>query len=246
LEYVKEDKLPDELLEFETYDPLRAKCFSVGVLYSREGQVDESEMFNNEKASPAFLQFLRFLGDEIPLQGWKGYRGDLDVKTNTSGTHTVFRRWKGFEMMFHVSTLLPYLPGEQQQMHRKRRIGNDIGVVIFQEGGFYTPPIVSQFLHAYYVVSPHKNGYRFGVSTTDGVPEFGPAIPDPAVFDANGDFLDLLFTKVLNGLLSSLRHPALREKIWCKPKEAYLCNIVLKHTKGKSVSKGLVAPDSFT
>ena len=34
----------------------------------------------------------------------------------------------------------------QQQLARKRRIGNDISVIIFQEGGVYTPPIKSNFL----------------------------------------------------------------------------------------------------
>ena len=48
--------------------------------------------------------------------------------------------------MFHVSTLLPFTPGQEQQINRKRRIGNDIGVIVFQEGGKYYPPIRSQFL----------------------------------------------------------------------------------------------------
>lgn len=43
--------------------------------------------------------------------------------------------------MFHVSTLMPYLPGEAQQIGRKRRIGNDITTIVFQDGGKYTPPI---------------------------------------------------------------------------------------------------------
>lgn len=46
-----------------------------------------------------------------------GYRGDLDVKTNSTGKFSVFRRWKGFEIMFHVSTLLPFSSGEEQQVH---------------------------------------------------------------------------------------------------------------------------------
>lgn len=45
-----------------------------------------------------------------------GYRGDLDTKTNATGKYSVFRRWKGFEIMFHVSTLLPFSKGEEQQV----------------------------------------------------------------------------------------------------------------------------------
>jgi hypothetical protein len=89
-------------------------------------------MFANEKGSPAFDEFLDFLGDKIPLKGWKGYRGDLDLKAGSTGEFSEYRRWKGFELMFHVSTLLPFVQGQEQQLARKRRIGNDIGVIIFQ------------------------------------------------------------------------------------------------------------------
>ena len=38
--------------------------------------------------------------------------------------------------MFHVSTLLPYAPADkdQQQLQRKRHLGNDVTIVIFKEG----------------------------------------------------------------------------------------------------------------
>jgi hypothetical protein len=104
----------------------------VGVLYAKEGQTTEYENFNNggylasyesllsiEKASPAFEEFMEFLGDRIPLRGWTGYRGDLDTKGDGAGTHAVYRRWKGFEVMFHVSTLLPFTPGQEQQVYIK-------------------------------------------------------------------------------------------------------------------------------
>ena len=35
-------------------------------------------------------------------------------------------------MMFHVSTLLPFFPADPQQVERKRHIGNDLVVIIFQ------------------------------------------------------------------------------------------------------------------
>jgi len=226
LEYVKTTlPLRDQLLRFETCDPLRAKCFNIGLVYSKEGQTTESEVFNNEKGSPVFEEFLNFLGDKIPLKGWKGYKGDLDIKDDGAGKYSIYRRWKGYEIMFHVSTLLPFAATEKQQIHRKRRIGNDVGTIVFQEGGAYVPPIKSQFLHVYYVVSPIVNAkmetqYRMGVTTVSGVGEFGPELPASAMPKGN-DFRDYLFTKVLNGLVASLNHPSLREKIWCRPKESF-------------------------
>lgn len=72
--------------------------------------------------------------------------------------------------MFHVATELPYTEGDAQQLAKKRRIGNDVsavaaalaraqrcyqlGVIVFQDGGCFAPPIVSQLLHVYSVVSP--------------------------------------------------------------------------------------------
>ncbi|PRP86824.1 Protein F53A10.2, isoform a [Planoprotostelium fungivorum] len=237
--YNKENtkEMRDRLLEFEQYDPLKAKCFNVGVLYSKEGQTNEDEQFGNQHPSQAFDDFLNFLGDKIPLNGWLGHRGDLDTSGDTGHT-SLYRRWKAFEIMFHVSTLLPYLPGEAQQMHRKRRIGNDIVTIVFQEGGQYTPPIRSQFLHCYVVVSPAalpngRTGYKVQAACQTGVPGFGPQLGLDCVYERSREFREFLLTKVINSQLAALRHPQLREKIWCRPKEDYLVRIVKDYAKKK-------------
>ena len=41
--------------------------------------------------------------------------------------------WRGIEIMFHVSTLLPYEKNDPQKLQRKRHIGNDIVCVVFLE-----------------------------------------------------------------------------------------------------------------
>eukprot|EP01117_Protostelium_nocturnum_P010616 TRINITY_DN3818_c0_g1_i1.p1 TRINITY_DN3818_c0_g1~~TRINITY_DN3818_c0_g1_i1.p1 ORF type:complete len:860 (-),score=351.26 TRINITY_DN3818_c0_g1_i1:43-2622(-) len=246
LEYIKNyEDVKDQLFEFEALDPMRPKCFSVGVVFAKQGQTDEKEIFNNEHGSPAFEEFLDFLGDRITLQGWRGYRGDLDTKTNSVGIHSLYRRWKGLEIMFHVSTMLPYMTGgeQEQQIARKRRIGNDLGVIVFQEGGTYQPPIASQLLHSYFIVSPMNTDkvealevhYKLGCTTRVGVPEFGPQLPLPAVFPRGHDFLDFLMTKVVNGLLGARSAPGVRERIWCNPKEAFLNELVKKHAKSKTI-----------
>jgi hypothetical protein len=35
--------------------------------------------------------------------------------------------------MFHVSTLLPFFPKDDQQVERKRHLGNDVCVIIFKD-----------------------------------------------------------------------------------------------------------------
>ncbi len=50
-------------------------------------------------------------------------------------------------LVFHVSTLLPFHQKDRQQIARKSRIGNDLGVIIFQDGpATFTKPIASRFL----------------------------------------------------------------------------------------------------
>lgn len=72
-------------------------------------------------------------------------------------------------------------------------------MIVFQEGGSYTPPIRSQFLHVYYVVSPHdgngKTQYKFQVASQEAVPPFGPEIPDPPILNSEKDGRDFLMTK---------------------------------------------------
>lgn len=50
--------------------------------------------------------------------------------------------------MFHVSTLLPHSAINRQQLERKRHIGNDVVVIVFQDGpngGFNPKTISSKF-----------------------------------------------------------------------------------------------------
>ena len=59
------------------------------------------------------------------------------ILAGSSGTHSVFTKWNDYEIMFHVSTLLPYVKNDSQQVERKKYLGNDIVNIVFQEG--YAP-----------------------------------------------------------------------------------------------------------
>jgi hypothetical protein len=104
--------------------------------------------------SPDFEEFLSFLGEKIELKGWEGYSGGLDTQKNTTGTHSIFTKYRDYSIMFHVSTMLPFTPDDPQQIERKRHIGNDIVVIIFQEGTtpFYPGCIRSYFNHVFFVI----------------------------------------------------------------------------------------------
>ncbi|XP_029682292.1 rap1 GTPase-activating protein 1 isoform X3 [Takifugu rubripes] len=168
-------------------------------------QTAEEELFGNMEESPAFVEFLEFLGNRIELHDFKGFRGGLDVSHGQTGTESVYTSFHNKEIMFHVSTKLPYTEGDSQQLQRKRHIGNDIVAIVFQEENtpFVPDMIQSNFLHAYVVVQVENAGtnnvtYKVSVTARDDVPFFGPALPNPAIFKKGLEFRELLFTKLIN------------------------------------------------
>ncbi|XP_008049148.2 signal-induced proliferation-associated protein 1, partial [Carlito syrichta] len=180
----------------------------VGILYCRAGQGSEEEMYNNQDAGPAFTQFLKLLGDVVRLKGFESYRAQLDTKTDSTGTYSLYTTYQDHEIMFHVSTMLPYTPNNQQQLLRKRHIGNDIVTIVFQEPGskpFSPTTIRSHFQHVFLVVRAQApctshTSYRVAVSRTQDTPAFGPALPKGGgPFAANADFRAFLLAKALNG-----------------------------------------------
>ncbi|XP_066139488.1 rap1 GTPase-activating protein 1 isoform X4 [Euwallacea fornicatus] len=179
--------------------------FKFGVLYQQFGQTTEEELFCNNVTTPAFDDFLSLLGQRIQLKDHKGYRGGLDIQNGHTGDTAVYEVFKDREIMFHVSTLLPYTDNDPQQLQRKRHIGNDIVAIVFQEENtpFCPDMIASHFLHAFIVVQvldPNAPNTRYKVSVTarDDVPFFGPTLPTPAIFKHSPELKEFLLTKLIN------------------------------------------------
>ncbi|XP_011873671.1 PREDICTED: rap1 GTPase-activating protein 1-like isoform X2 [Vollenhovia emeryi] len=179
--------------------------FKFGVLHQRASQLTEEQLFGNRQITPAFQEFLDLLGQKIDLKDHKGYRGGLDTRHGQTGDSAVYEVFRGREVLFHVASLLPYSPGDSQQLQRKRHIGNDIVAIIFQEEPtpFSPDMIASHFLHAFIVVQvidPCTPNTRYKVSVTarDDVPWFGPTLPTPAVFLRGVEFKEFLLTKLVN------------------------------------------------
>ncbi|KAM9468524.1 rap1 GTPase-activating protein 2a isoform 2-T2 [Clarias gariepinus] len=180
--------------------------FKFGVIYQKFGQTSEEELFGNNEETPAFAEFLSVLGDNIELQDFKGFRGGLDVSHGQTGTQSVYTVFRNREIMFHVSTKLPFTEGDVQQLQRKRHIGNDIVAAVFQEEPtpFVPDMIASNFLHAYVLVQAENpctdhTTYKVSVTAREDVPLFGPPLPNPAVFKKGPEFREFLLTKLING-----------------------------------------------
>ncbi|XP_018347054.1 PREDICTED: uncharacterized protein LOC108751400 isoform X1 [Trachymyrmex septentrionalis] len=180
--------------------------YKVGVLYCRSGQRSEEEMYNNQHAGPAFLEFLDTIGQRIRLRGFEGYKAGLDTRTDSTGTHAVAATHRGTEVTFHVSTMLPFTPNNRQQLLRKRHIGNDIVTIVFQEPGalpFSPRRIRSQFQHVFIIVRAvnpctENTQYSVAVSRSKEVPIFGPPVPQGATFTKGKAFADFMLAKVIN------------------------------------------------
>lgn len=140
-------------------------------------QTSEEEFFNNERHGPAFTEFLETIATRVSLKNFKGfsfhsnqkkreelfsflfsYRAGLDVSEQTDSPESYYEIFDGKEIMFHVSTLLPFSLNDSTQIQRKRHIGNDIVGIVFQEENtpFHPSMIKSNFLHVFLVVQPAK------------------------------------------------------------------------------------------
>ncbi|XP_061090961.1 signal-induced proliferation-associated protein 1-like isoform X2 [Conger conger] len=178
----------------------------VGVMYCRANQSSEEDMYNNESAGPAFEEFLDLLGERVRLRGFEKYRAQLDTKTDSTGSHSLYTRYQDYELMFHVSTMLPYTANNTQQLLRKRHIGNDIVTIVFQEPGAlpFTPKSIrSHFQHVFIVIQAHQpctenTYYRVAVTRSKDIPLFGPLFPKGARFPRSPAFRDFLLAKAVN------------------------------------------------
>ncbi|CAL1527226.1 unnamed protein product [Lymnaea stagnalis] len=183
--------------------------FKFGVIYQRKGQTSEEELFGNQTHSAAMDVFLKTVGDRVQLKDFRGFRGGLDTIHCQTGAESVYTQYNGKEIMFHVSTLLPFTEGDPQQLQRKRHIGNDIVAIVFQEENtpFVPDMIASHFLHCFIVVQPvHSESepprYKISVAARKDVPRFYPLLPQPAEFVSGEEFREFLLTKLINAELA--------------------------------------------
>ena len=179
--------------------------FKFGVIYQRQGQTSEEALFGNRGHSASLDRFLDMIGHRVSLASHQGYRGGLDTQFGQTGEQSVFTEHCGKEVMYHVSTLLPFSETDPQQLQRKRHIGNDIVSIVFQEANtpFSPDMVASHFLHAFIVVQPEPQEagdslYRVSVTARSDVPYFGPGLPSPAVFRRGPQFREWLLNKLIN------------------------------------------------
>ncbi|KAI9184022.1 hypothetical protein H9P43_003075 [Blastocladiella emersonii ATCC 22665] len=197
----------------------------IGMLFMHRGQTHEEQVFGNRTHTHAFDAFLDVVGDRVELAGFEGFDGGLDTRHGNMGTHSVYAHTREFDIMFHVSTLLPYSDRDPQQIQRKSHIGNDIVCVVYVDESpdpaaaaaapdtepplsptsamMFDPTMIrSQYLTVYIVVSPFTmngtRGFRVAVAAQADVPPFGPSLPPFGFFTNAAQLRDFLLAKIIN------------------------------------------------
>jgi hypothetical protein len=202
---------PDALalhLEFERQ--LSRSQYKFGVLHCPAGAKSEEDMYSS-MGSSAFFDFLSLLGDVIKLKNWGNYAGELDVTHNTNGLQSLYTRFMDFEIMFHVSTLLPFNPADPQRLQRKGKIGNDIVLIVFCEEDSFTPDLLvsqmTQVLVIVRLVSTEWDGKGYysvrvvSKKADSGGSAVGASYPSPlpnVVSPADQDFHDAFLALLIN------------------------------------------------
>ncbi|XP_032309443.1 uncharacterized protein LOC6504085 isoform X2 [Drosophila ananassae] len=210
-------QLPDTPEELLKLDQVFIKSeLKVGVIFVKEDQYTEEQILDNNENSPLFDEFLTLLGDRVRLRGFDKYKGGLDTVHDLTGLFSVYTNWRNIEIMFHVSTLLPYEKHDPQKLQRKRHIGNDIVCVVFLEADntrFSPACIKSHFLHTFILVRvsariKHKpTRYEVSVVTRDEVGAYKPYLWEQSVFEKGPMFREWLLTKIVNGERASYSAP---------------------------------------
>lgn len=232
--------LSKEILEYESR--MNYNAFKFGVLYAGLG-TNEDEYYGNNNPSVEFENFIEFLGDTIRLQGWPHFSGGLDVNGNRTGRMSVYKRWASLEIMFHISTLLPFSVDDPQQIERKKHLGNDVVIIVFQDEGappFQPAQMKSYFNHVFIVIrAVTVNGvtkYTMATASKDGVLVHSPPLPEPTLFDLNADFRRFLYTKLVNSERSSYEAPNF-SKALCRTRLQLLQDFSTQHAANPANKK---------
>jgi Rap/ran-GAP len=281
---IKDPDLVPKLAEFERQYMIGQYKF--GVLHAQCDHTDENDMFSNQahEASDDFQKFLSLLGKTVKLKGWNKFRGGLNIRDDSTGTHSVYtcldERGCDFvepdeesdseaedsnkddakadlvkrEIMFHVSTMLPYQENDLQRVERKRHLGNDIVVVVFRENpqddtrtfeSFDPGCVASQFNHIFVCVSVDaeatqetgKTHYRVAIAMKGGTVPFSPFLPCSPVFEHGPAFRKFLLTKLVNAERSCIWHaPDFKLKMQRTAKTLLgdMCETFIPHARSRN------------
>eukprot|EP00009_Paramoeba_aestuarina_P000725 CAMPEP_0201510254 /NCGR_PEP_ID=MMETSP0161_2-20130828/3022_1 /ASSEMBLY_ACC=CAM_ASM_000251 /TAXON_ID=180227 /ORGANISM="Neoparamoeba aestuarina, Strain SoJaBio B1-5/56/2" /LENGTH=424 /DNA_ID=CAMNT_0047905401 /DNA_START=117 /DNA_END=1391 /DNA_ORIENTATION=- len=220
--------------------------YKFGVMLCLEGQTTEEEMLQNNFEPPEFVEFLAWLGKTIDLKGHDGFSGGLDTKYGDTGEKSVYRTYQSIQVMYHVATRLPHDPQDQQQIARKKHIGNDVVVFIFMMGRepFDPSTFVSEFNHVFIAVTKEEmpgcegGGYRVNVVSRGGIHSISPPLPDPPILPINPKISEFLVVKAINSERAAMYAPKFSRRLDLV-RQRVISNVVETYVKNANKKKTL-------
>jgi hypothetical protein len=177
------------------------------LLYVSEGQKKEEQILSNTHGSPRYFEFLRELGEFVSLQEQRQhltrasslgvfadsspYTGGLDMSESLlDGEYALMYRDDICHIVFHVATLMPNLPSDQQCSNKKKHIGNDYVTIVYSDYGhpFDVNTITGQFNIIHIVIYPLEEGFnrvevKLKQDSNMSLPAFGPLTQAQIVSD---------------------------------------------------------------
>ncbi|KAI9208492.1 uncharacterized protein BJ171DRAFT_208701 [Polychytrium aggregatum] len=141
----------------------------IGVVYCGPGQDTEQAILLNSYGSRTYSMFIQSLGSTITLKGCRDvYTGGLDTTSDVDGKYAIIWQDDFTQIVYHIATLMPNPPEDANGIFKKRHIGNDFVLVVFNESGldYKFDTIPGQFNYVNIVVTPvgAKNSATAAVS----------------------------------------------------------------------------------
>eukprot|EP01129_Flabellula_baltica_P017188 TRINITY_DN944_c0_g1_i2.p1 TRINITY_DN944_c0_g1~~TRINITY_DN944_c0_g1_i2.p1 ORF type:complete len:359 (+),score=75.75 TRINITY_DN944_c0_g1_i2:35-1111(+) len=191
-----------KIVDYESGEVFHShRRYKFGILYVKNGQNDESNIYHNCEGSPEYDEFLDILGEKVEIKTWEGYTGGLN---HLSGTHSIYTEYKNREIMYHVATMLTEDEEDEQCIEKKRHLGNDVVVCIFQDPGTKINPEIftTHYTQVYIFVEPFiENGvvtsYIINIANKFDVPPYPPYVPSGSKIPKSG-LRDFLISKLIN------------------------------------------------
>ncbi|OMJ69102.1 hypothetical protein SteCoe_33271 [Stentor coeruleus] len=149
----------------------------IGILYIKPGQDNEKEILSSNSSSFSFQEFLTKIGRVVELTNYKGNLGGLDPES-CGKISIAYTDWE-YDIMFHVPLLMPTDKNDNQQLLKKRHVGNDRVVIVWSENWkeYRQDTIITQFNLVNLIIYPlEKQLYRIQIQIKPRVVnlEFGP------------------------------------------------------------------------
>ncbi len=146
----------------------------VGCLRVARGHATQKEMLHLEARSAGFRDMVDAMAWSVDLESHLGFGGQLPKRGSAP-----YWASQSTELVFHDTTRMPTDDGDEQQIQKKKHVGNDHVSVIWSEHyAEYDPEVIkSQFNFVHVIVYPLMNGlHRVQVKKKDQIPFFGPLV----------------------------------------------------------------------